>query len=75
MSVIDTRTGKTVCQGKLSFTNSKEVRYSRRGPSSTEEKFRSAVQDDFEDQFKDAATEEIKKLSGGKLRLGYKFLE
>ena len=75
MSVIDTRTGKAVCQGKLSFTNSKEVRYSRRGPSSTEEKFRSAVQDDFEDQFKNSATEEIKKLSGGKLHLGYKFLE
>lgn len=75
MTVVDTRTAKTVCQGKLEFANSEKVRYSSRGPSSAEDKFRSAVQDDLEEQFKDTATEKIKKMSDGKLKLGYKFLE
>ncbi len=75
MIVADRRDGKIVCEGKLSFSNSSGIRYKSRGLSSEESRVQSSVMDDLEEQFKTKATDEIRRLSNGKLRLGYKLLE
>jgi hypothetical protein len=75
MAVVDTRNSKAVCEGRLSFANSPDVDYKRRGLSLEETRIREALLSNLEDQFKDRAIEKIRELTNGRLRLGYKLLE
>jgi hypothetical protein len=74
MIVANYETGDLVCMGKLSFTNGHDITYSD-GAGSEQERAREAVEDDFKSQFEDAATDEVKAMTGDGVRLGYKILE
>ena len=72
--VVDTIRAEVICQGPLVWKTPAKAPFpiSRKSTRSIVEE-RAEV--DFERRFQDAATERMKALSGGKLRLGYKPIE
>jgi hypothetical protein len=75
MIVGNYETGDVSCAIQLGFTNGTDITYDEHGLSSEQDRATEAVEDDLKDHFEDMATEKMKKLGSGALRLGYKVLE
>jgi hypothetical protein len=72
--VYNVDTGERLCQAKLKFESGEHISYKSRGMSSEKSRAAEAVEDDFKEQFENAATASIKRVAPD-LRLGYKALE
>ncbi len=72
--VFNWETSELLCRTPLQFENSKEVKYHRRGPDAEKARVEDAIFDDFEENFENAATIAIRRISPD-LKLGYKLLE
>jgi hypothetical protein len=76
MIVVDTRESRVLCESRLTATNSGSVSFRSKGTFSTKEgRARDAVAKDLREQFENTASEAIKRMSGDRFRLGYKWLE
>jgi hypothetical protein len=76
MILVDTHAARVLCESRLSVRSSESVSFRSRGAFSTKEgRARDAVDSDFKEQFEAAAGAAIKKISGDRLRLGYKWIE
>ena len=72
--VVDTSRAEVVCQGPIAWKTPSKGAFST-SRKSTLSAVQSKATTDYEQRFQDAATDRMKSLTSGKLRLGYKPLE
>ncbi len=74
--VVELGKGEILCQGPLSWkTHVKPAPFSLSRSRTSRSVIEGRAEQDFKARFHDAATERIKSIAGGKIRLGYKPLE
>lgn len=72
--VVDTRASEVVCQGPIAWKTPAKAPFSL-SRKSTKFAIQDRAETDYKQRFHDAATDRLKALTSGKLRLGYKPIE
>ena len=75
MTVYAIDSGEMLCSTKLDFENRTKIKYYKSRYSSGQSEAQRAAEEELKKLFHDEATARMKKLSNGKLKLGYKVLE
>lgn len=75
MTVVKLPDGEVLCETELTFESAETVGGGIKLKGMPDKSTKELIDDDFEDKFKDAATAKAKAISGGKLKLGLKFVE
>ncbi len=73
--VVDGATGEIACQGPLAWKTPAKAPFSLTRSRATRTSVQTTATEDFRHRFQDAATERLKRLTNGGLKLGYKPLE